>query len=64
LSTTKAETVEDLIRAVQEIQEKQLKGTRTVLFFNISPEYVKQVVEDLKKLEIVRLKGNKIKLNQ
>ncbi len=64
LSRTKAETVEDLIRAVQEIQEKQLEGTRTVLFFNISPEYVKQVVEDLKKLEIVRLKGNKIKLNR
>lgn len=64
LRMTKTETVEELIRAVQEMQEKRIEGTRTVMIFDISPEYVKQVVEDLKKLEIIRLKGNKIKLNR
>lgn len=64
LNKTKTETVEELIRTVEVMQEKRIEGTKTIEIFDISPEYVKQVMEDLKKLEIIRLKGNKIKLNR
>ena len=64
LNKTKTETVEELIRSVQEMQEKRIEGTKTIEVLDISPEYVKQVVEDMKKMEIIRLKGNKIKLTR
>mgnify|MGYP001171392883 FL=1 len=64
INRTKAETIDDLIRAKDEIPDKEIDGPRKLERFDIpSDEYVRLVVEDLKKLDIIRLKGNKIKLN-
>jgi hypothetical protein len=64
IKRTKAETIEDLIRAKDEITDREIDGPRSLERFDIpNNDYVRQVIEDLKKLEIIRLKGNKIKLN-
>jgi uncharacterized protein YqgV (UPF0045/DUF77 family) len=56
------ETVDQLLAAVEEMQEEVFEEKRKRYIYEVSADYVKEILEDLKKLDIVRLKGNKIKL--
>lgn len=64
LDNSKAGTLDELTDAVDVAEKETYQDTHSVNSYNISPEYVIQIIEDLKKMEMIRVKGNKIKLNR
>lgn len=64
LDNSKAGTLDELTDAVDLAEKETYQDTHIVNSYNISPEYTIQIIEDLKKMDIIRMKGNKIKLNR
>lgn len=64
IDITKVGTMEELFEALEMIPAEPEEGSRIYNSFDISPEYTNQAIEDLKKMELIRMKGNKIKLNR
>lgn len=64
LHVTKAGTIEELLEEVDKASTEIQKEQQIYISYKISPEFTNQVIEDLKKMEVIRIKGNKIKLTR
>jgi len=64
IEISKAGTLEELFEALELMPGESEEGSRIHNSFDISPEFTNQAIEDLKKMELIRMKGNKIKLNR
>lgn len=64
LDESKAGTVDDLISALKISYEELDDDSHHVNSYDISPSFTLQVIEDLKKLEFIRMKGNRIKFTR
>ena len=64
LDESKAGTVDELISALKISYEELDDDSHHVNSYDISPSFTLQVIEDLKKLEFIRMKGNRIKFTR
>lgn len=64
LDSSKAGTTEELYEALELMPVEKSENPRVNNAYSISPGYAMQVIEDLKKMDLVRMKGNKIKFNR
>ena len=56
-----AGTVDKLLKDISEDDESYNEKSRTLTQFKINPDFAINTIEDLKKLELIRIKGNRIK---
>ena len=59
-----AETIDDLAEELDMCPGEYETKERTINTYDISYDFVSEIIEDLKKLEIIRIKGNKIKFSK
>lgn len=64
MDSSGAETIEELIEEIEMCPGQCDTNERSITSYDISPDFVTEVIEDLKKLDFVRMKGNKIKMNR
>ncbi|NLV27614.1 MAG: hypothetical protein GXY48_10685 [Methanomicrobiales archaeon] len=57
-----ADTIDDLVDELELCPSVYDTNERSIISYDISYEFTSEVIEDLKKLEFLRVKGNKIKL--
>ena len=59
-----AETIDDLAEELDMCPGEYETNERSIITYDISYDFVSEIIEDLKKLEIIRIKGNKIKFSK